>query len=482
MKGRALPVLNRASTVFLWAVALLLVLAWGRCVSDAWYEGRQVFAFFSAFTVPLGLFLLFWLEGLEAAYGELHDKELGQVDPDIREVLDQMQRHNELFIGQRELFVVVGILVISFLTDFDLSFEIPFLHLPKITITRIFGLIFTSLIVFWFASVASKKLAVRNPQVFLRYSSVLWPLIRKPSWVGYLAPADNVVQYFSSRKPFSEIRILGPSRSTYYEQSCRRYGYSSDRIQWTIVIHESGGCTITQKGLLWMVEGSKEDYGGEISLDAQITQSRFLFARILSGPRWLGDNSKQVFSALDALFESAVDQNFETAVDTDLKSSIREVGIGFVARTPTKELGPPNAKQVSMNIKSPIWLPEGLKNQPPGGVTIDGSQGALLLYCIEHQGDANAFKLNAELDSWSQRLTLPCRVYEVGLAMENSNGPLKWQFAAPKVSIILDKTENTYELVRAKPTIEHGEHVLKLKLMYTLPGSEISLSWRCNSL
>jgi len=464
------------SHVFFWLVAILLAIVWILCVYQALDSGRHWLAVSSFFLVPIGLILLFWLEGLEAAYGELRDKEPEQVGKDIESLLKEMQSHDELFVGQRELFVVVGILIISLLTDFDLLL-VPLhgvVHIPKF-----FGLIFTSLIVFWFASVASKKLAFANPQVFLRCGSILWPLIRKPSWIGFLAPANSLVNYVSSRKPFNQRRALAPSRISYHIQSCRRYGYASDRIDCRIVIENSGRCKIVQKGLLWFLEGRREHYKGAISLDSEISMPKFRFARILEGPRWLGDNTSEAFGAIDALFDFAVNEDFETVTDTELSQKIRDSGIKFVSQKPTTEFVRENDKRLAVKITSPIPLPGELKNQE--GHDVPKDQGAVLVYCFEYQGSAGSFKLDGSDDSWVQKLSLPTRKYAVEVLMGNEGqGGLGRQFAGSSIRVALDDSDNFEEQGRMKPIKIQGAHRLTPGAEYALPGATLGLHWRCD--
>jgi hypothetical protein len=351
------------------------------------------------------------------------------------------------------------IAAISLATDFSLLW-IPFygqLDHPRVLET--FSLIFTSLMVFWFASVAPKKLAMSNPQVFLQYSRLLWPIIRWAAWDPSTAPSEWLVGYLSKRAPFNRKKSLAPSFAAYYEQSVRRYDFASDRLEQEIVIKPDGSCSIRQKGLLWILGGQRTDFDHSTSADSDLYDGRFHYSKVYVGP-CLTEKRELLFASLDGLFDGP------TATLGIEEVAANKIGV-------KGEFPDPPAKSAKWSIRCDRKLPEGLFM--PGATNLAApptGYGALVMYEWELHGRPEAFNIRAGGDHWFLDTSSASRRNSVTIRLEG-----QMQFATPRVTFKMSNETHRSETERLQRELIHEPRTLRLDAAYPLPGGKLLIAW-----
>ncbi|MGC2420311.1 MAG: hypothetical protein WA405_01535 [Candidatus Acidiferrales bacterium] len=447
-----------------WVVAVLLTSVWLYTVIDTGLVEKKAGPIFSIAVVVICLFFLFWLEGFEAAYGDLRDKDPEQVDPRIQGLLGDMQESDPTIIGHRELLVVGAIALIGVVTSFQ-YIALPYFGIVRAHgIPEIFGLLFTSLVVFWFASVAAKTLALENPQAFLRYCSLIWYVVKRSSWSGLTAPSDALVRYLSRREPFSIKQSLAPSRVAFNDWASQRYGYAMDRLRFKILIRQDASCTIVQKGLIRLIEGRREMFNGSVALDSALCDAKFTSIRLMSVPL-LNGKRQEAYKLLDDLFD-------ERPLDPRIVALDRIVPRGAFSGLATKHLG--------WSIESPVPLPSGIRSAigldtgRPGGF-----EGAVLLYEVEVHGERGGFKLGGEPDSWKATLPFPCRRFDLEVCLDEA---VPGRFARLGSQFTLDEVLHPTETTRLESVQHLQDRKINLYGELLLPGGGVTVSWEVWSL
>jgi len=450
---------KRIARLMFWLVAVCLLLVWFWTAIETWRLEKRLSTLVSIIVVGITLFLLFLLEGYESAYGDLRDKDSMQVSEGLRDFLVEMQKQDRVFIGQRELFVVVGITLITLATSFR-YIVLPFLgRVETHGIPGAFGLVFTSLMVFWFASVASKMLALENPQAFLKCCKPLWRLIKKPGWDSFLAPSETIVAYISRKSPFNKKQKLAPSRPTFYDSSLRRYGKALDSFRQEIVIKRDGSCAIKARGLLWITHGEWNNFKGHINLDKQnvALEAQKTPVKVLTGPD-LNGSREQAYRCLDGLFETGSPG----------------MGIEVVEKVKGQLEPTQDERGLLWTIHTTVDLPEGLAQVSGQGNLATTADGALVFYEVEARSKDPVFDLGKEQDGWMHTLDCPCRKYSLTITLEADADE---DFAVPKAEFVFEDKTHLGETKRLSDALRYESKNLRLNLDYPLTGGTVKLSW-----
>jgi hypothetical protein len=221
-----------------------------------------------------GLFLIllvyFVLEGFELAVTDLLDKDSSQLpaqDQSVARALAQVNDKRSVFYDTREWVIVALVVVLTTHSDFDQRFVLPPFRIADDRAHTIFSLLFTTFIIVWISQSPAKLLATKNSLAFLRFwkFTLWWPVIR---FVGNVMdqidlhfPANLIAGCFLRLRAFQTPRNLQPSDPAYFISGLKKYGYAFYQLWERLVINADGGATFSQKGVLYVLDTDKRDFG-----------------------------------------------------------------------------------------------------------------------------------------------------------------------------------------------------------------------------
>jgi len=280
--------LSRSIGLSLWTTIVgFSALTWIASVSSA-YGSFQ--AFLWAFFVVLILFATAVLEGLEAAFSELkdkdshqieetaarlHDRDVDQIEGSAARLHRQLRNMNTAFFETREWSIITLVVAATLMTEVDPGYQILGIgyvdsdaylqvfrwHIALGHIVRIvLSVILTTFPFVWLAQSPGKEVARRNSVQFLSYpfsrvmvfilNRFIWPLMRK---VGLLYPSD-VADDFALRmlKRSQDERALLPSEYAFFIEGVTKYGYGVLFLDEDISIDDKGAITIKSRQLVYI--------------------------------------------------------------------------------------------------------------------------------------------------------------------------------------------------------------------------------------
>ncbi len=297
-------------SLVLWLVWFVLVLVY----LDTVYHVPG--GYLNALLVLVLLVVLYLAEGMEIAVATLADKQANQLEREpAKKALAYIKRDAEWFFSQRQVFVVTIVSFMSLMTTFpvvyvpfygpvgahDLSIAFKSLAIP-IDVPFWFTLIFTSFTILWWCQVFPKRLALRNPEIFLDQSALLMLPIKAIGAINLPGPADQLVWLASKFTSFRNQSSLKPGRSYHYDTAVMLYGCVVDRMTTTIAISGDGSAVVTQRALLLCIHGGRTSTSGRVSADGEFTSlPNMNLLALYSCP--LPEKLETIATQLDGIFE-----------------------------------------------------------------------------------------------------------------------------------------------------------------------------------
>lgn len=238
-----------------------------------------------ALLLILMLLTYFILEGVELAVTELRDK-----DPDvfeqsdfkekkISEALKEINQKRGLFYDAREWIIVLLVVFLSVQSDFE-KLSLPGMGLISFGHAHtVFSLLFTTFIVVWLCQSPSKELATKNSVAFLKLTRFfhLWPYIRAIGTVvdqiKLQEPSRLIVDRFSRLGEFREPRDLRPSDAAYFIYGLKVFGFGLFKLHETLILEPSGIAIFTQRGLFYVINGKRKEFGRWYEFDSNFQES-----------------------------------------------------------------------------------------------------------------------------------------------------------------------------------------------------------------
>jgi CBS domain containing-hemolysin-like protein len=170
------------------------------------------------FTCVILIPLLFALEGLELAITALLDRS-ASVHGRAGSELARIQKDKLFgFFSNRELFVVVGIVLLTSVGSLDAVYVPGRGWISDHLVTFSFNLAFSTLVVLLVSQIPSKRLALQDPERFYRST---WPICVAVRWVGasrITQPGEALSRVLSSFLGYpARRRTLAPTLAMHYD-------------------------------------------------------------------------------------------------------------------------------------------------------------------------------------------------------------------------------------------------------------------------
>jgi hypothetical protein len=428
-------------TTILWAVEILLAVVWISTLQAHAAAGSSS-PMVGAVIVVFLLFILYFAEGLELAFADLRDKDPEQIDRAIMPPLREMQIDPGFFLGQRQVFVVVIISLMTLLTSY------PWIAVPwsprhlAAPWPFWFSLLFTSLTVLWFCQVTPKRLAVINSEQFLRHSRWLWPIIKALGRALDLPrPADQLVWIARRKLGYDRARLLLPSRAMHYSTSARINGFCLDRLDTQIVIGRDGTARTRKRYLALFLHGRRDQIDGWMATDSAFVRKpevRLLGLYAASVP----ERVDGIASDLDEIFRNKHPGN--TAFGDNLVNQWAATVRGEM--TPSQHR---KGEEASWHIKSPVRLPEDFQSHMAGTAVM-----MVLTYEVEAQSSTGAYETSGR-DDFVENLESGCRRYSLSVTTEPTAG---FRIVRPDLDVTFGdlRTPLPEETDRCRPRITNG--------------------------
>jgi len=225
----------------------------------------RTFLFF--FGALLILFATFVLEGLEAAYSELRDKDDRQFQGRAGGLFEQIKKMGRAFFETKEWSIVALVVLTTLMVDRDPGYFIPGICYANSNdstgrIVRIaLSMILSTLPFVWLAQSPGKYVARKNSAQFLKYTfaQVAVFLLRrvnsffmKPLGLQYPSEVTDELALMTLSKS-NEERVLPPSEYSFFADGLKKYGYGVPLIEDTITIDEHGACEMVSRHLAYVV-------------------------------------------------------------------------------------------------------------------------------------------------------------------------------------------------------------------------------------
>jgi hypothetical protein len=215
------------------------------------------------------LIATFFLEGLEASYLELRDKDPSQLQGRAKGEFDRisaLQEHGE-FLESREWSVVALVVITTLMVDIDPYYWIPGYgqvvsdgphgHVVRIALT----LVLSTLPFIWFAQSPGKHVAGRNSAQFLKYLPtraavfVLKWFVRPTMKVtGLFCPSNFTDELALIIMKYSQsARLLLPSEYGFFTDGLKKYGYGVPIMDDSITINPDGSICLTTRLMAYVI-------------------------------------------------------------------------------------------------------------------------------------------------------------------------------------------------------------------------------------
>jgi hypothetical protein len=367
------------------------------------------------FLVACGVF--FMLEGMELAYTELRDKAPDQLPSTIARAIQEINQDRDAFYDAREFIVVLLLAWLTVSSDFEAA-RLPIVGLTQNrNLTLAFSLVFTSVLVIWFAQSPSKRLATKNSLAFLVVFqfAFVWRYCLKPigtvmNRLQITYPGHLLATRLERLCAFQGGRNLPPSRRSFYLDALKSYGYSYPFVQDKVIVHHDTSAEFRHSSLVYFTNTApRSEFSTTFQFDSKIA---FADAKVRTfAVPLVGEQLEPAFEVgLRAIFEGKVLPKEFIERESSLELE--------------RDLTKPE-KQLTYQIHSPSPLPNSVT---------DGASGIAAVVYLEvivklHK---EAFKLptgpayaGRVSDYWEKRNVSPCGEYRFLLQIESSKQNMK---------------------------------------------------------
>lgn len=244
-------------------------------IASIWFAKSPLMAVLWAFSAVLILLATAVLEGLEAAFSELKDKDPHQIQGSAARLHQQLRNMKTAFFETREWSIIALVVAVTLMTEVDPGYQIPGIgyidsdaqlwvfqwhfalgHLVRIALS----VILTTFPFIWLAQSPGKEVARKNSVQFLRYwfshvmvfilKQMIWPVMRV---FGLLYPS-YVADDFALRmlKRSQDERALLPSEYAFFIEGVAKYGYGVLFLDEDISIDSKGAMTVKSRQLVYI--------------------------------------------------------------------------------------------------------------------------------------------------------------------------------------------------------------------------------------
>ncbi len=459
-----------AVVLAVWLHRVMLNLSWfslGAILVFIWLSNSAPPWQHKLVAVVVVCFIFFILEGMELAYTELRDKDPERLPDYICSPVQQINMDRSVFYDARELLVVLLVVLLTVWSDFD-KMSLPIVGpTSERKWTLGFSLIFTSVLLIWFAQGPSKQLATRNSTGFLRTFgfTFVWRFVLKP--IGMVmrklrvnAPGELIVERLERARGLGAERNLPPSRHSFYTDALRCYGYSHHFAEDTITVLEDGSGTFEHRCLTYITSAARRSaFSHRYVFDAPIHKIEKAEVAIYSVPVFGETMSLPYNECLRAIFEQ------------------RQLSPGFQLHTSglreERELTP-DRKDVKFTFHATEPLPGSLL---VGGVPAPAAVLRVHLIIALSPGCfcVPSILATTAKDHWYRRMALPCGEYKFQFELKGRD-ELRIANFTSKVSLWdqLHPSESDRVTKGVQPSEpSHRNNVIQ----YPLTGADYKFEW-----
>jgi hypothetical protein len=244
-------------------------------IASIYFAKGAFVAFLGASAAVLILLATAVLEGLEAAFSELKDKDPHQIQGSAARLHQQLRNMKTAFFETREWSIIALVVAVTLMTEVDPGYQIPGIgyvdsdahlwlfgwrfalgHLVRIALS----VILTTFPFVWLAQSPGKEVARKNSVQFLRYpfshvmvfflKRIIWPLMRRSGLLYPSYVADDVALRMLKRS--QDERALLPSEYAFFIEGVAKYGYGVLFLDEDISIDGKGAITVKSRQLVYI--------------------------------------------------------------------------------------------------------------------------------------------------------------------------------------------------------------------------------------
>jgi hypothetical protein len=215
----------------LWYVVAALVIAWACVYLWIQFERQPLTLLWFVVGFGVAMWLMFFGEGTEIAYTNLHDKDPEQVPPDLQASFAKLVDSEQvLFISGRQLLVVFAIvgmtLLCELVSDVGAGAKVRWPSDEGVATLayyrHAFSLLFPAFFAFWFAQLPSKMISHESALMAYRWPPMRWAI----GWSMLIGeslriegPSSHLKELVARKLRRGDEDVLKPSRAFYYKTS-----------------------------------------------------------------------------------------------------------------------------------------------------------------------------------------------------------------------------------------------------------------------
>jgi len=396
------------------------------------------------------------------AFTDLRDKDVGQVDEDIRKPLREMKSKEKRIYEVREWLGVAFVVAAAALAEVHwtlpryvedvlawLHQRYPMVHLGPETEKFALSVLFTTLPVVWFAQAPAKSFAVWNSVEFIKLFRSAWPILKLAIWFMEVIHINVVTEliHWVTKAWSKDPRNLKPSDYAFYVSSVRRYGYGIHDRNETIVVRPNGSAMARQTSLIHVLAADRTTFESWTTFASRCVQKH-------------ADVLRAVLCPLPG--EKIID--FEEQIARFHKGDFQDFPEGSVGVIDVSTAQ--NQNRAVFEIRS---------IEPLG--TADPPQGAIVLFETNGEWDEKAFETAIDSQDYFEfTCEFPYRRYFATIMLD-PNCP----FSIAATSRRCDFRGNRHDAEASRITIRpvpRPPRRLEIEILYPLPGSTYRIDWK----
>ncbi|MBI2735084.1 MAG: hypothetical protein HYX38_00795 [Rhodospirillales bacterium] len=449
----------------LWtAIWFVSVYAWLNNVVHEMQAGR--YGALIILLVVLGFaVVLFLVEGLEIAFGDLRDKDVDQFnDRSTGVAVKEIQKHSDFFFSQRQVFSVTIISFISILISSNIeSFYVYGYGSVHEPLAGILNFIFINVLILCACQVAPKRLAIVNSERFLSQSKMMWPVIKWVGWLNIPGPSDIIVRFLKKVFGYKERQLL-PSRASHYNSSALINGHCNDLRSISIKLYEDGSADISRLSLLLFLHGRRKTISGRTRVGPGNSRILQHANQVLIHSAWclpIVEDLRPHEACFDGVFAEALARR---STDDFLKAR----NIEPFDLMENAEIG---IATTGASLDDPDWTITSLDGWPEDLKTKSGTAHMLcVLFEITAKAPAGSFFIGSQ-DSWVESISPACRKLSFSIEPATKNVRVSSNPSC-KVGTENIKTALTEESARAMQQLQTNGYI-----PYPVQSAVYEFSW-----